>query len=123
MSLLLDTHALLWWLSGELSEEVTDRLADPSTYVAVSSVSIWEVEIKRSLGKLDAPAGLAEVVVDEGFEQLPVTFAHAERAGGLPLHHRDPFDRMLVAQSELEGLTVVTRDAAFELYGIRRLTC
>lgn len=123
MSLLLDTHALLWWMADELPAPVTEKISDPTTLVSVSAVSIWEIEIKRSLGKLVAPLGLAHVVEEEGFEPLPVTFAHAERAGSLPLHHRDPFDRMLAAQSELEGMTLVTRDHVFEAYGTATLRC
>lgn len=124
MALLLDTHALLWWLAGEtLEDEAAARIADPQTLVAVSAASIWEASIKRALGKLDVPSSLADAVVASGFEPLPITARHAERAGALPTHHRDPFDRMLVAQADLEGLTLVTRDASFEPYGVSLLRC
>lgn len=124
MTLLLDTHAFLWWLGGEpLDPATADRIADPGTVVAVSAVSIWEAAIKRAAGKLVAPDDLAGRIRPEGFEPLPITPDHAERAGGLPLHHRDPFDRMLVAQAEIEGLVLVTRDPSFEPYGITTLTC
>jgi len=123
VSLLLDTHALLWWLAGELDADAVDRIADPSTFVAVSAASVWEVEIKRAIGKLEAPPGIAAQAVAEGFEALPMTFAHAERAGTLPPHHRDPFDRMLAAQCEVEGLTLVTRDPVFGRYGTPTVRC
>ncbi len=119
MSLLLDTHTLLWWLQGsKLRREVVDRIADPATLVVVSAASIWEASIKQALGKLKAPESLAEVVIEEGFKPLPIAFDHATRAGQLPPHHRDPFDRMLIAQAALEGLTIVTHDPAFDPYEV-----
>jgi PIN domain nuclease of toxin-antitoxin system len=122
--LLLDTHAVLWWLAGEpMADDTAQRIADPSTLVAVSAASIWEASIKAALGKLDAPEPLAEAAVAAGFEPLPISFVHAQRAGELPDHHRDPFDRMLVAQAEIEGLTVVTRDPSFDAYGVPLLRC
>ena len=119
MSLLLDTHVLLWWLDGSrLGKAIIARIADPGELVVVSAASIWEAAIKAALGKLETPEALSAVVVDEGFEPLPITFAHAEHAGALPPHHRDPFDRMLIAQAFIEGLTVVTHDPAFDPYGL-----
>jgi PIN domain nuclease of toxin-antitoxin system len=119
VSLLLDTHVILWWLEGtRLSKRVVDRIADPGELVVVSAASIWEAAIKAALGKLDMPEALGDTVTDEGFEALPVTFDHAERASALPAHHRDPFDRMLVAQALAERLTIVTHDPAFEPYGV-----
>lgn len=124
MSLLLDTHTLLWWLAGEqLSDEVTKRLSDPTELVAVSAVSIWEASVKEAIGKLVVPEPLPVVVVDEGFEALPITLEHAQRAGELPNHHRDPFDRMLVAQAQIEGLTIVSRDQIFGRYDVAVLPC
>jgi len=124
VNLLLDTHALLWWLGGhDLEEVATERIADPAALVAVSAASIWEAAIKRSLGKLDIPSPLGQAVVDEGFEPLAVTFDHTELAGQLPQHHRDPFDRMLIAQAVAEGLTIVTRDPAFDRYDVAVLRC
>lgn len=124
MSLLLDTHALLWWLGGQhLSDEATERVSDPSTLVAVSAASIWEAAIKRALGKLDIPEPIGSAVLEEGFEPLLVTFGHAELAGELPPHHRDPFDRMLIAQARVEGLAIVTRDPAFDDYDVAVLRC
>ena len=122
MSLLLDTHVVLWWLEGaRLEEDLVQRIADPGALVMVSAASIWEASIKAALGKLDAPDSLARAVIEEGFAPLPITFDHAARAGELPMHHRDPFDRMLVAQSEIEGLTIVTHDPAFDPYRVRIL--
>ncbi len=124
MSLLLDTCALLWWLAGsQLSEEAAGRIADPGELVVVSAASIWEAAIKQALGKLTMPGPLAQVALEGGFEPLPITFEHAERAGSLPKHHRDPFDRMLVAQAQLEDLTIVTRDPSFAPYEVAILRC
>lgn len=124
MNLLLDTHALLWWLADEpLSERARAEIADPGNAVAVSAASIWEVALKRALGKVTAPDGLALAVEETGFDLLAITAQHAEAAGELPPHHRDPFDRMLIAQAGIEGLVVVTRDAAFEPYDVSMLAC
>ncbi len=124
MSLLLDTHAVLWWLGGDrLAQAAVDRIADPATLVAVSAASVWEAAIKAALGKLELPAPLSQALADEGFEPLAITVAHAEMAGDLPPLHRDPFDRMLVAQASIEGLTLVTRDPQFERYGVPVLLC
>jgi PIN domain nuclease of toxin-antitoxin system len=82
---------------------------------------MWEISIKRSLGKLKAPEDLLSTIEASGFRELPVTFVHADQAGGLPPHHRDPFDRMLVAQAQVEGLTIVTHDSVIAKYGVRIL--
>ena len=121
--LLLDTHVLLWALedSRALSVDARRSIADTRNEVFVSAVSIWEMEIKRSLGKLRAPDNLADTVQEAGFAALPITLAHAEQAGMLPPHHRDPFDRMLVAQALAEGLVVVTDDALIPKYGVRTM--
>ena len=120
MRLLLDTHALLWWLadSKELSVDARSAIADGSNEVVVSAASAWEVSIKRAAGKLRAPDDLTNAVEDAHLTQLPITLEHAIRAGALPAHHRDPFDRMLIAQALVEGLTIVTRDPRFEPYGV-----
>ncbi len=122
MSLLLDTHVVLWGLTGDpaLSDEFLDRLRhDPDIYL--SAVTVWEIAIKQALGKLTGPADLPERVRDMGFRNLPITGAHAMCAGRLPLHHRDPFDRMLVAQAAIEGLTLATRDPAILKYDVNTL--
>lgn len=124
MSLLLDTHVLLWWLAGEpMGEEATTRIADPGVLVVVSAASVWEVAIKAALGKARVEGSIREHVERAGFEPLPISLGHAERAGGLPPHHRDPFDRMLVAQAQAESLTLVTRDAVFGSYQVEVLAC
>lgn len=124
MNLLLDTHVALWALGdpARLGEDVSRLLADPANAVYVSAVSVWEVEIKRALGKLIAPDGFAAECVERGFDELPIAFGHATRAGQLPLLHRDPFDRMLVAQALEEDLAIVSADRAFADYGARVLS-
>jgi len=97
----------------------TSAITDPRNTVMVSAMSVWEVEIKRALGKLDAPAGFAAMCVDRGFDPLEVTFRHAEVAGALPPHHSDPFDRMLIAQAISENLELVTKDRAMSAYDVR----
>lgn len=119
MILLLDAHTVLWWLADDptLDPQARSAIADPANDVLVSAASIWEIEIKRALGKLSAPAGLVDVLDDTGFGVLPITGPDAERAGSLPPHHRDPFDRMLVVQADRVGGVVVSRDQAFLAYG------
>jgi len=118
--LLLDAHAVLWWLADDraLDPAARSAIADPTNDVLVSAASIWEIEIKRALGKLDAPADLVAAVEEAGFDVLPITGEDAARAGTLPPHHRDPFDRMLIAQADRVGAIVVSRDAAFMAYGL-----
>ena len=122
MSLLLDTHVVLWWLGRdpELSEEARNTIAsDPQVFV--SAATAWEMAIKQNSGKLRAPADLEDQLARHGFAHLPITLAHALMAGSLPRHHNDPFDRMLVAQAAIEGLTVVTRDSRIPRYGVATL--
>lgn len=120
MRLLLDTHVVLWWLddSPELSGEVKDLLdTEPGVYV--SAVTPWEIATKQPLGKLSGPQDLAERVRDSQFTGLPITAGHGVRAGRLPGHHRDPFDRILVAQAQIEGMTLLTRDKWIPQYDVR----
>jgi PIN domain nuclease of toxin-antitoxin system len=119
MSLLLDTHVALWAITGDatLGEEFLDHLRhDPDIFL--SPVSLWEITIKQSAAKLAGPPDLAARVLSMGFRELPVTHVHGIAAGRLPLHHRDPFDRMLVAQAGTEGLTLASRDASIALYDV-----
>ncbi|GLZ56583.1 type II toxin-antitoxin system VapC family toxin [Micromonospora sp. NBRC 107095] len=119
MNLLLDTHVALWAITGDptLGTELLDQLRhEPDIFL--SPVSLWEITIKQATGKLAGPPDLAERVRDMGFRELPVTHAHAIAAGRLPSHHRDPFDRMLVAQAITEGLTLASRDASIALYDV-----
>ena len=120
LRLLLDTHVLLWWLADDrkLKARVRSVLADPENLVFVSAASIWELRIKEGLGKVDLPTDFEETLDAQSFEQLSVTAAHAHALRDLPLHHRDPFDRMLVAQAGLEGLTIVSHDDALKAYGV-----
>ena len=120
MILLLDAHAVLWWLADDPTLAIAARsaMADPGNDVLVSAASVWEIAIKRALGKLDAPDGLTEALDEVGFDVLPITGADAERAGSLPPHHRDPFDRMLVAQGKRVGAIIVSRDAIFAAYEV-----
>ena len=121
--LLLDTHVLLWALedSPELGEKARRAVIDPRNEVFVSAINVWEITIKRSLGKLRGLDNLTTTVEDTGFTPLPITLFHAEQAGNLPMHHRDPFDRMLVAQAQAEGLTIVTKDDKIPRYAVRTM--
>jgi len=125
--LLLDTHTLLWWFTNDaqLTAPARQAIADGSSDVFVSAVSAWEIATKQRLGKLDgvpdAVARFTELVAADGFIHLPVTHLHGLRAGSYNLPHRDPFDRMLAAQSDIEALVLVTRDPAFAAFGTRTL--
>lgn len=112
MRALLDTHVLLWWLADDarLAAHHRELIADPANQLLVSSISVAEVSIKASLGKLEAPTGLDELLGTLGFEPLAFTAAHAERLRALPWHHRDPFDRMLAAQATVEGVPLLSVD-------------
>ena len=124
MQLLLDTHTLLWWLADDpiLRPEAKTAIADAESRVALSAVVVWEIGLKKSIGKLRAPDDLGERISANRFDPLPVTLEHAYRVGDLPPLHRDPFDRMLVAQAQLEGLTIVTRDPRIAAYGVPTIT-
>jgi len=117
--LLLDTHVFLWWRSTpeKLREEARTAIAE-AEIVFVSAASAWEAAIKGALGRLEIPGSIEAGVLDSGFERLPITFAHVERTGQLPLHHRDPFDRLLIAQAQAEDLKLVTHDRALEAYEV-----
>lgn len=118
--LLLDTHILLWWLSDDarLPRLARKRLSAGDTACFVSAATLWEIGIKRALGKLDAPRTLSPVIAEEGFHGLTISLRHAELAAQLPPHHRDPFDRMLIAQAQTEGLTIMTVDRTFARYDV-----
>jgi PIN domain nuclease of toxin-antitoxin system len=123
MRLLLDTHVLLWWLADDdlLPGATRDSIADGDNLVVVSAATAWEIAIRQSIGRLDAPADLLDVMRENDFDALSITPAHALAAGTLPLHHRDPFDRMLIAQAIAEELTIVTIDERFAAYDVELL--
>ena len=120
MRVLLDTHVLLWWLADDdcLSPQERQEISEPHNMVYVSAASIWEIAIKRKLGKLEIPDSWFEAIAEEPFRRLPITWEHAVHAGSLPEVHRDPFDRLLIAQALDEDLTVLTRDKIFGRYGV-----
>jgi len=121
VKLLLDSHAFLWWLAEDpkLGAEARQAVAAPSSVIHVSAATVWELSIKAALGKLDLDgADLVEEIEENDFLELPMTARHSLAAAALPRHHEDPFDRMLIAQARIEGLTIVTRDSAFRQYGV-----
>lgn len=121
--LLLDTHILLWWLTDDdsLAGQAKESICDGRNEVYVSAATTWEISIKKALGKLDAPEDMETIVEEERFLKLPISLYHGQVAGNLPFHHRDPFDRMLIAQAQAEGLTIVTSDQVFLKYGVKML--
>ena len=123
MILLLDAHALLWWLADDpmLARGARAAIRDPSNDVLVSAASVWEIEIKRALGKLSAPDGIVAAIEAAGFDALAIMADDATTAGRLPPHHRDPFDRMLVAQAGRLDALIVSRDRSFESYEVEVL--
>jgi PIN domain nuclease of toxin-antitoxin system len=126
MRLLLDTNALIWLLASPSRAAATarDAVTDPANEVFFSAVNVWEIEIKAAIGKLERPAPDAIVAAHaQGYAELPLTARHAAALRGLPLHHADPFDRLLIAQAQAEGLTLVTRDRAFDRYDVPTLAC
>jgi len=123
MILLLDAHALIWWLDGAktLSSAAASAIRDPANDVLVSAVSILELAIKAGSGKLRIDANLLNAVDEAGFMRVPITLEDAHAAGALPQHHRDPFDRMLVAQATRLDAVIVSRDRAFSAYEVHQL--
>jgi PIN domain nuclease of toxin-antitoxin system len=121
--ILLDAHALLWWLADDptLNDDARAAIAAPANDVLVSAGTVWEIEIKRALGNLTAPDGLVAAIEASSLGSLPILATDGERAARLPAHHRDPFDRMLVAQALRLDAVIVTRDAAFAPYEVNVL--
>ena len=117
---LVDTHAVLWWLTDDpaLSQGARAAIADPDNEPLISAASVWEIAIKRSLGKLSAPDDLPEQISAGGFTWLPIKPEHAWQARDLPMHHRDAFDRVLVGQALVERVPILTSDPAFREYGV-----
>lgn len=127
MRLLLDTHAFLWWLDGDrrLSKRARILIADAETDVVVSAASAWEITTKYRLGKLPGAEAVARDIVGcmarQQFSALDITTHHAQRAGGLTIPHRDPFDRMLIAQAQMEDLPLISNETFFDAFGITRI--
>lgn len=119
--LLLDTQVLLWWLGADpsLGKKGREAITDGHNEIYVSAATTWEISIKKALGKLVAPDDMDSIVQEESFLKLPISLYHGQMAGMLPMIHRDPFDRMLIAQAQAEGLIIVTSDGYFTKYGIR----
>ncbi|HEY8583545.1 MAG TPA: type II toxin-antitoxin system VapC family toxin [Capillimicrobium sp.] len=118
MRLLLDSHAVVWWEQGTLGDRARAWLESAEAEVFVSAVTAWELGIKHAQGRLELGTPLREIVEVSGFNRLPVTWLHAEAAAALPRHHRDPWDRMLVAQAQTEGLSLVTSDRRLARYAV-----
>lgn len=127
MRVLLDTHALIWWLLGDpaLSAAARASITDSDNEVMVSAASAWEISTKHRIGKLPSAAllavDIAGAIASQGFDELPMTVREAQRAGNLPGPHRDPFDRLLIAQALSLDLTLVSNEAVFDRYAVRRL--
>jgi PIN domain nuclease of toxin-antitoxin system len=122
VNLLLDTHVLLWWLTDDpmLADDIKHTI-DTEANVWVSAATLWEIGIKEAIGKISVSADFPELIRRNGFRELPIGFDHATAAGRLPMMHRDPFDRMLIAQARCEDLTFVTRDPRCHKYEVQIL--
>ncbi|WP_267963775.1 type II toxin-antitoxin system VapC family toxin [Testudinibacter sp. TR-2022] len=118
---LLDTHVLIWWLQDSPRLGPRSRELISNSQVYLSAASIWEIAIKMRKGLLPLPETIFEVIVEEEFEKLNITHFHAEQAGKLPAYHNDPFDRMLIAQAQAEGLIFITADEKIPQYGVQLL--
>lgn len=127
MRLLLDTHALIWWLAGDeaLSSRAREAIADETNSIAVSAASAMEVATKFRIGKLPHAALLAQnfeaIIADQGFAELPISIRHALRAGEMNIAHKDPFDRLLIAQAQSEDMVLVSNEALFDSFAVKRL--
>jgi PIN domain nuclease of toxin-antitoxin system len=120
VKILIDTHIFLWWDQElhKLFPTLRAGIADEANQIFVSVASIWEIAIRRAIGKLRFDRPIVAAVLALGFEILPVAGAHAEHAGSLPLHHNDPFDRLIIAQAQLEGMVLGTQDRLMRPYGV-----
>ena len=122
MRLLIDSHAFLWWSEASAALGATARtaIANPTSEILVSVAGLWELTIKQSLGRLSLPDDLEVMVANQGFSVLPITFVHLRQLGTLPRrNHRDPFDRMMIAQALAEGIPIATGDPIFAAYGVQ----
>jgi PIN domain nuclease of toxin-antitoxin system len=127
VTIILDTHTFLWFIAGDakLSAQARSLVEDPSNRVLLSIVSLWEIVVKASTGKLPLSRAFADLIRQDvdgnGIEVLPTTLAHLETLALMPLHHRDPFDRLLIAQAIAEGIPIIGMDIAFDQYTVTRL--
>jgi PIN domain nuclease of toxin-antitoxin system len=126
MEVLLDTHAVIWWFEGAtgLSKRASSIIASSSNLILISAAVGWELAIKVNIGKFNTPSlvqELSHLVNREGFAELPISLEHAVRAGLLPLRHRDPFDRLLVAQAQAMGVPILSADRGLDAYDVRRI--
>jgi PIN domain nuclease of toxin-antitoxin system len=121
--LLVDANALLWWLAdaATLDRAAAQSINDPANDVLVSGGTVWEIEVKRAAGRLDAPTDLLDDLAQAQVDLIAITAVDAVAAAHLPTHHKDPFDRLLVAQAIRLDATIVSRDRAFDAYGVPRL--
>ena len=124
MKLLLDTHTLIWWLTNDstLSQTARKAIANPDNLIFVSAASAWEIAIKKTIGKLQAPDDLAEQIQQKDFLPLPIEISHALKVEQLPLHHHDHFDRILIAQAMAEKMKIITRDRKFDAYEVETIS-
>jgi PIN domain nuclease of toxin-antitoxin system len=120
LKLLLDTHAFIWWNVNDrrLADVARDAIRNPANRIVVSAASVWEIAIKRKIGKLSFRHDVLTAIAADGFETVDITPRHANTAGSLPLHHADPFDRLLVAQADIEQFVLVTQDRQLLPYGV-----
>lgn len=123
MNLILDTHIILWWLdnNAKLPEKYLKAISDSNNICFISSAVIWEISIKSALGKLEIPGNFTDILQAEGFSELPVSWNHAAMVRKLPFHHKDPFDRLIIAQTIIEDLTLLTVDKIISEYGVKIL--
>lgn len=120
MKFLLDTHTLIWWLANDvtLSQTAKTVIANPDNLIFVSAASAWEIAIKKQIGKLNIPDDLETQIEKQDFQPLPITISHAAYIEKLPLHHKDPFDRIIIAQAICEKMKIITRDKKFDAYQV-----
>lgn len=123
MNLILDTHIILWWLdnSDKLPVKYFEAITDSNNICFISSASIWEISIKSGLGKLEIPGNFTDILLQEGFSELPVSWEHAAKVRQLPFHHKDPFDRLIIAQAIIEDFTLLTVDKIISEYEVEIL--
>jgi len=120
LKFLLDTHTLVWWLANDatLSQTARKIIANPDNLIFISAASVWEIAIKKQIGKLNVPDNLEAQIEQEDFQAIPINISHAAYIEKLPLHHKDPFDRIIIAQAICEKMKIITRDKKFDVYPV-----